>query len=154
MVDEEILKTAILTFGSIVVAIIAAVGTKTTIDRRKRARATDVEEDEREAVEKYAADPGQFVRDVLRSNDQLTKRVEAAELKVETLQKTIDAFREKDRKFRNALARWFVDIMAAFEQHHIDMPYPRAGDEELLSDVIPSALEATRDRPTRFDPKP
>jgi hypothetical protein len=150
MADPEVLKTAIITFGSIAVAIIGLIQANRAIARRKTRRENEVDDDEREAVEKYATDPGQFVRDVLRSNDQLTKRVEAAEDKAEKLEKAFTAFRDKDRKFRNALARWFVDIMAAFEQNHIDMPYPRAGDEELLSDVIPSALEATRPRPPRF----
>lgn len=150
MVDEEILKTAIITFGSIIVAVISAVATKSTIARRKRRRQENVDPDEMEAVEKYAADPGQFVRDVLESNKQLTTEVRGYREEVAGLRAELGAFREKDRKFRNALARWFVDIMAAFEQNHIDMPYPRAGDEELLSDVIPSALEATRPRPPRL----
>lgn len=144
--SDEVFTTLIATAGTIVVAYITQIVAKRAIAQRKTKRQHEVTEDEAEAVDRYTSDPGQFVRDVLKSNDQLTKRVEAAEDKADKLQRAFDAFRDKDRKFRNALARWFVDIMAAFEQNNIDMPYPREADSEILSDVIPSALEATQPR--------
>jgi len=145
-VSDEVWTTLIATGGTVVVAYITQVVAKRVIATRKTRRQREVSEDEAEAVDRYTSDPGQFVRDVLKSNDQLTKRVEAAEDKADKLQRAFDAFRDKDRKFRNALARWFVDIMAAFEANSIEMPYPREGDQDILSDVIPSALEATQPR--------
>lgn len=144
--SDEVWTTLIATGGTVVVAYITQVVAKRVIATRKTRRQREVSEDEAEAVDRYTSDPGQFVRDVLKSNDQLTKRVEAAEDKADKLQRAFDAFRDKDRKFRNALARWFVDIMAAFEANSIEMPYPREGDQDILSDVIPSALEATQPR--------
>lgn len=144
--SDEVWTTLIATGGTVVVAYITQVVAKRVIATRKSKRQLEVGENEAEAVDRYTNDPGQFVRDVLRSNEQLTKRVEAAEDKADRVERAFEAFRDKDRKFRNALARWFVDIMAAFEQNNIDMPYPREGDQDILSDVIPSALEATQPR--------
>lgn len=144
--NDELANSIIGGLATIIVGIIAAVAGREGYRRSKRKRRRDVDPEEREAVERYASDPGQFVKDVLESNRQLTIRVEAAEEKATRLEKAFEAFREKDRKFRNALARWFVDIMAAFAANDIDMPYPRDGDRDILSDVIPSALEATQPR--------
>lgn len=149
MSDPETTRTFIVTVGSVIVAIITSPFVVFGVRRARRKRRAEVSDEEQAAVAQYTADPGKWVSGVLRSNEQLTKRVERAEEKADRLEKAFDQFRAKDRKFRNALARWFVDIMAVFEQNHIDMPYPRPDDEDLLADVIPSALEATRPRPPR-----
>lgn len=149
MSDPETVRTAISTAGAVLIALLGAWGTVFGVRRARRKRRAEVSDEEQAAVAQYTADPGKWVSGVLRSNEQLTLRVERAEEKADRLERAFDQFRAKDRRFRNALARWFVDIMSVFESHDIEMPYPRDADAEILADVIPSALEATRPRPPR-----
>lgn len=143
--STELWTTIVVTVGSVLVAIIGPTGIKRGIEARKRRRAREVDQDESEAVERYSADPGQFVKDVLESNKQLTSRVEAAEQKADRIERAFEAFKREDRKFRTALARWVGQIMNAWGVE-AQMPYPEGEDAETLADVIPSALEATQPR--------
>lgn len=101
----------------------------------------------RDAETRYGADPAQFIADIMQDRKEYREEVRALREEVVALRDEIKRFRETDRIFRNALARWFVDILAEFERHGITMPYPIAADRLILADVIPSALEATRPRP-------
>jgi hypothetical protein len=94
------------------------------------------------AEERYGADPRLFVKDIMEDRKQYREEVAAYREEVKGLRKELKDFRERDVKFRNALARWFVDILATFEKHSIPMPYPIAQDREILADIIPTALEA------------
>lgn len=148
MSDPETVRTVISTAGAVLIALFGAWGTVFGVRRARRKRRSEVSDEEQAAVAKYAADPGQFVRDVLRSNEQLTTRVEAAEKKADRIEKAFEAFKREDRKFRTALARWVGQIMNAWGVEP-EMPYPEGEDAVTLADVIPSALEATRPRPPR-----
>lgn len=101
----------------------------------------------REAETRYGADPAQFIADIMQDRKEYREEVRALRTEVGGLRDELKRFRETDRLFRNALARWFVDIMARFEEHGIDMPFPADQDRLILADVIPAALEATRPRP-------
>jgi flagellar biosynthesis/type III secretory pathway M-ring protein FliF/YscJ len=144
--DPETTRTLIATMGTIIVALVASPFAVFGVRRARRKRRAEVTDEEQEAVARYSADPGQFVRDVLRSNEQLTKRVEDAEKKADRIERAFESFKREDRKFRTALARWVGQIMSAWGVEH-EMPYPEGEDALTLADVIPSALEATRPRP-------
>lgn len=148
MSDPETLRTVVSTAGAVLVALFGAWGTVFGVRRARRKRRAEVSDEEQEAVARYSADPGQFVKDVLRSNDQLTKRVEQAELKADRIERAFEAFKREDRKFRTALARWVGQIMNAWGVEP-EMPYPEGDDAVTLADVIPSALEATQPRRPR-----
>lgn len=102
------------------------------------------------AEERFGADPKSFIAELMQDRREYRLEVAGYREEVNGLRQELKDFREKDRKFRNALARWFVEILATFEAHGLAMPYPIEQDREILSDVIPTALEATRPRP----PKP
>lgn len=148
MSDPETLRTVVSTAGAVLVALFGAWGTVFGVRRARRKRRAEVSDEEQEAVARYSADPGQFVRDVLRSNEQLTTRVEAAEKKADRIERAFEAFKREDRKFRTALARWVGQIMNAWGVEP-EMPYPEGEDAVTLADVIPSALEATQPRRPR-----
>lgn len=145
MLSDEVTNTIIISVTALVTAAIGAPAGIKTIKARKARRAAEVDDEEQEAVERYSADPGQFVKDVLRSNAQLTERVEAAEAKADRIERAFEAFKQEDRKFRTALARWVGQIMNAWGVEP-EMPYPEGDDAMTLADVIPSALEATQPR--------
>lgn len=145
MLSDEVTNTIIISAAGVLSALIGAPAGIRTIKARKAKRAAEVNDDEREAVERYSADPGQFVKDVLESNTQLTRRVEAAEQKADRIERAFEAFKREDRKFRTALARWVGQIMNAWGVE-AQMPYPEGEDADTLADVIPSALEATQPR--------
>jgi flagellar biosynthesis/type III secretory pathway M-ring protein FliF/YscJ len=146
--DPETVRTAISTAGAIIIALLGAWGTVFGVRRARRKRRAEVSDEEQEAVARYSADPGQFVKDVLRSNESLTKRVEQAEQKADRIERAFEKFKQEDRRFRTALARWVGHIMNAWGVEP-EMPYPEGDDAVTLADVIPSALEATRPRPPR-----
>ncbi|QKS15674.1 hypothetical protein HUN59_05100 [Curtobacterium sp. Csp2] len=145
MLSDEVTNTIIISVTALATAAIGAPAGIKTIKARKARRAAEVDDEEQEAVERYSADPGQFVKDVLRSNAQLTERVEAAEAKADRIERAFEAFKQEDRKFRTALARWVGQIMNAWGVEP-EMPYPEGDDAMTLADVIPSALEATQPR--------
>lgn len=102
-----------------------------------------------DAEERYGTDPRLFIKDIMDDRKQYREEVAGYRQEVSDLRKELKEFRERDVKFRSALARWFLDILATFELHRIAMPYPIEQDREILADVIPTALEATRPgRPT------
>lgn len=155
MSDPETTRTLITTAGGLLIAAIGSPFAIFGVRRARRKRRAEVSDEEQAAVAQYAADPGKFVKDVLRSNDQLGTRVKAAEDRAERAEQKADrielafeAFKRDDRKFRTALARWVGNIMNAWGVEPA-MPYPEGDDAETLADVIPAALEATRPRPPR-----
>jgi hypothetical protein len=81
-----VLNTVIVTSGTVAVGIVTGFGAR-IVCRNRRRRSAGLAVEEREAVEELRTDPDQFVRNVPRSNDQLTKRVEAAERKAGALEK-------------------------------------------------------------------
>lgn len=112
---------------------------------RKNPEAVVPEDDEvREAEENYSADPRLFVKDIMEDRKQYREEVQSLRTEVGGLRQELKDFRETDRKFRNALARWHLVILAVFERHRIPMPYPIEQDREILADVIPAALEASQ----------
>jgi hypothetical protein len=146
--DPETQRTLITATSAVIIALLGGWGTIFGVRRARRKRRAEVSDEEQEAVARYSADPGQFVKDVLRSNDQLTKRVEQAEQKADRIERAFEKFKQEDRRFRTALARWVGQIMNAWGVEP-EMPYPEGEDAVTLADVIPSALEATRPRPPR-----
>lgn len=138
------------------VTVIGAIITLLTVVYRVRAAkahpsAFVAEDGEiREAEAKYGADPALFIHDIMEDRKQYREEVKALRTEVGGLRTELQQFRETDRRFRTALARWLSDIMARFQEHSVDMPYPTDADRDILADVIPSALEATRPR----SPKP
>lgn len=118
---------------------------KVRLAQRNPTAVVPADQDEREAEEKYANDPRAFIADIMEDRKQYREEVKGYREEVAGLRQELSAFRDKDRKFRNALARWMLDILDAWGMLDT-MPYPREGDRELLSDIIPSALEATQPR--------
>lgn len=103
------------------------------------------DEEERVAEERYANDPRAFIADIMDDRKQYREEVKGYREEVAGLRRELSDFRDKDRKFRNALARWMLDILDAWGLTPA-MPYPREDDREILAEVIPTALEATRPR--------
>lgn len=152
MLDPDVLKTAIITFGSIATGVIGLIATISQINKSRARRESEVSPEDQAAEERYSADPRLFVRDVLESNKQLALEVKGYRQEVQDLRDELKEFRANDRKFRTALARWVLRIMDTFMEHNIDMPLPDEHDAAILADVIPSALEASRPRPPRMRP--
>jgi len=146
--DPETIRTAISTAGAILIALFGAWGTVFGVRRARRRRRAEVSDEEQEAVARWSADPGQFVKDVLESNKQMQAEVKSYRDEVKALRDELGAFKQEDRRFRTALARWVGQIMNAWGVEP-EMPYPEGEDAVTLADVIPSALEATRPRPPR-----
>lgn len=144
--SDEVWTTLIATGGTVVVAYITQVVAKRVIATRKSKRSREVDDEESEAVERYVADPGQFVKDILESNRQYADEVKAYRNEVNGLRQELEDMRVKERTRLAALARWFIDIANKFTEHGIEMPYPRESDREILADIIPFALEATQPR--------
>jgi hypothetical protein len=153
--SDQVLISLFTTVGVMFAAFMTFLGIRARV---RSARAEPVEdEEERIAVGKaqIAADPDGWADRVLRSNEQLIKRVEAAEnraaaaeKRADEVQSAFDAFKREDRQRQGALARWLGRIMAAWGVDH-DMPYPEGRDAEILADIIPFALEATQPRRPR-----
>lgn len=136
--------------GGAVTVIVAIIGIITALIRLREARVRPErygagDPDEREAEERYGADPRAFIKDIMEDRRQYREEVAGYREEVAGLRQELSAFRDKDRKFRNALARWMLDILDAWGMLDT-MPYPREGDQDLLADIIPSALEATQPR--------
>lgn len=146
MSDPETTRTLIVTAGSVLVAIVASPFAVFGVRRARQKRRDEVTDEEQEAVARWSADPGQFVKDVLESNRQMQAEVKSYRDEVQALREELGAFKREDRKFRTALARWVGHIMNAWGVEP-EMPYPEGEDAVTLADVIPSALEATRPRP-------
>lgn len=143
--SDAVLTTAIVTSGTVIVAVITTFGGRAIVKRSKARRKSDVAAEEREAVEAFANDPGQWVKDVLASNRDYAEEVrglrrEVADLRAENARRD-----ERERTFLAAIARWVVDIARAWGIAE-DMPYPREEDREVLAEVIPVMVEATRPR--------
>lgn len=146
MLSDEVTNTIIISATAVITAAIGAPAGIRTIRARKERRAREVNDEEREAVQKYSADPGQFVKDILESNKQYADQVREYAEEVRGLRVELEEMRVKERTRLAALARWFIDIANKFTQHGIEMPYPREADREVLADIIPFALEATQPR--------
>ncbi len=134
--------------GGAVTVIVAIIGVITALIRLREARAkpealVSPDAEERDAEERYGADPRAFIKDIMEDRRQYREEVAGYREEVAGLRQELADFRDKDRKFRNALARWMLDILDAWGMLDA-MPYPREADAELLADIIPSALEATR----------
>lgn len=143
--------------GGIVTVIGSIISYLIVLTRIRAARSNpkDIvpEDDEvRDAEERYGADPRLFIKDIMDDRKQYREEVASYRVEVNGLRQELKDFRDKDRLFRNALARWFVEILATFDLHGVTMPYPIEQDREILSDVIPTALEATQ--PRRPKPPP
>ncbi len=52
------------------------------------------------------------------------------------LRTSLETQKREDNRFRDALGRWLVDLFAAWG-HTPQMPWPRAGDLEVLKSVLP-----------------
>lgn len=135
--------------GGIVTVLGALITYLTVLTRIRAARRNptaviSADDEERQAEERYGADPRLFIKDIMEDRKQYREEVAGYRKEVTALRQELKDFREKDRLFRNALARWFVQILATFDLHGIAMPYPIEQDREILADVIPTALEATR----------
>ncbi|WIB25802.1 hypothetical protein [Curtobacterium sp. MCSS17_015] len=143
MSDPETTRTLIATAGAVLVAIVGSPFAFIGVRRARRKRREEVSDEEQEAVARWSADPGQFVKDVLESNKQMQAEVKSYREEVKALRGELEAFKREDRKFRTALARWVGNIMNAWGVA-TEMPLPEGEDAVTLADVIPSALEATR----------
>lgn len=139
------LTTAIVTGGSIIVAVITTYGGRVLVRRTKAKRRAEVETEEREAVEAFNNDPGQWVKDVLQSNKDYAEEVRGLRKEVSALRKAHEERDKRERSFLAAIARWIVDIARAWGVEQ-EMPYPREEDREVLAEVIPVMIEATRPR--------
>jgi hypothetical protein len=138
--------------GGVVTILGALITYLTVITRLRHARKNpgkivNADIEVRDAEERYGADPRLFVADIMADRKEYREEVKSLRAEVGGLGDELQRFRETDRRFRNALARWFVDIMAKFQEHGIPMPYPIDTDRDILADVIPSTLEATQPRP-------
>ncbi|MCS6578267.1 hypothetical protein [Curtobacterium poinsettiae] len=145
MSDPETTRTLITTAGALLIAAIGSPFAFFGVRRARRKRRAEVSDEEQEAVARWSADPGQFVKDVLESNKQMQAEVKSYREEVKGLRDELAAFKSEDRKFRTALARWVGQIMNAWGVEP-EMPYPEGEDAVTLADVIPSALEATQPR--------
>ncbi len=150
--SDQVITSIVVAISAMFGAFMAYLGIRARV---RSARAEPVqEEDERIAVGKaqIAADPDGWADRVLRSNEQLLTRVEAAEKRAaaaekraDEVQNAFDTFKREDRQRQGALARWLGRIMADWGVAD-DMPYPEGRDAEILADIIPFALEATQPR--------
>jgi len=150
--SDQVITSIVVAISAMFGAFMAYLGIRARV---RSARAEPVqEEDERIAVGKaqIAADPDGWADRVLRSNEQLLTRVEAAEKRAAAAEKradevqgAFDTFKREDRQRQGALARWLGRIMADWGVAD-DMPYPEGRDAEILADIIPFALEATQPR--------
>jgi hypothetical protein len=145
----ETFNTVVITAGSVVTGVLSLLGIVLGVRRSRRKRAAEVDNEEIVAVEKYKNDPGQFVHDVLESNASLAFEVRELRKEVKELNSKVEGERKEHGRKMAAVARWIYDIMLTFQEHAIEMPYPVGSDAELLHDVIPAALEATRPRRSR-----
>lgn len=150
--SDQVITSIVVAVSAMFAAFMTYLGIRAKV---LSARAAPVpEEEERIAVGKaqIAADPDGWADRVLRSNEQLLTRVEAAEKRAaaaekraDEVQTAFDEFKREDRQRQGALARWLGRIMSAWgvDEH---MPYPDGRDAEILADIIPFALEATQPR--------
>ena len=150
--SDQVLVSAMSTGGVIFVALMTYLGIRAKV---RAARGKDVPDEEERIAEgkaEIAHDPDGWADRVLRSNEQLIKRVEgaearaaAAEKRADDVQKAFDEFKREDRARQGALARWLGRIMNAWGVD-AQMPYPDERDAVILADIIPFALEATQPR--------
>lgn len=143
--SDAVVVSAITTAGTVFVAVVGTFGGRAIIRRSKARRIREVEVEEREAVEAFANDPGQWVAGVLATNRAYLKELEGLRKDVADLRKAHDARDRRERRFLAAISRWLVDIARAWGQEG-EMPYPREEDRDVLAEVIPVMIEATRPR--------
>lgn len=143
--SDAVLVSAISAGGTVAVALVGTFGGRAIVRGVRSRRARDVEVEEREAVEAFANDPGQWVRDVLKMNADLVSEVRGLRDEVKELREAHEKRDKRERRFLAAVSRWLVDIARAWGVDH-EMPYPREEDREVLAEVIPVMVEATRPR--------
>lgn len=153
--SDQVTISIVTTIGIMFAALMTYLGIRAKVRSARAAELPDEEERIAEGKAQIAADPDGWADRVLRSNEQLITRVEAAEKRAaaaeeraDDVQKAFDDFKREDRQRQGALARWLGRIMAAWGVEH-DMPYPEGRDAEILADIIPFALEATQPRRPR-----
>lgn len=91
MSDPETTRTLIVTAGSVLVAIVASPFAVFGVRRAREKRRDEVTDEEQEAVARWSADPGQFVKDVLESNRQM-------QAEVKSYRDEVQALREEPRR--------------------------------------------------------
>lgn len=150
--SDQVTISIVSTVGIMFAAFMSYLGIKSKVRAARGAPIPDEEERIAEGKKEIAADPDGWADRVLRSNEQLIRRVEAAEnraaaaeKRADEVQTAFDAFKREDRQRQGALARWLGRIMAAWGVDH-EMPYPEGNDAVILADIIPFALEATQPR--------
>lgn len=150
--SDQVAISVVSTVGIMFAALMTYLGIRAKVRSARGASLPDEEERIADGKAQIAADPDGWADRVLRSNEQLITRVEAAEkraaaaeTRADDVQKAFDAFKREDRQRQGALARWLGRIMAAWGIDH-DMPYPEGNDAVILADIIPFALEATQPR--------
>lgn len=153
--SDQVAVSIVSTVGIMFAAFMTYLGIQAKVRSARGAAVPDEEERIAEGKAQIAADPDGWADRVLRSNEQLITRVEAAESRAaaaekraDEVQAAFDTFKREDRQRQGALARWLGRIMAAWNVEH-EMPYPEGRDAEILADIIPFALEATQPRRPR-----
>lgn len=143
--SDAVIVSAITAGSALGVAVIGTFAGRGIIRRSKAKRVDEVAAEERAAVEQFANDPGQWVADVLKNNRELVDEVRGLREEVKSLRDAHDARDRRERRFLAAISRWLVDIARAWGLAE-EMPYPQEEDREVLAEVIPVMIEATRPR--------
>lgn len=143
--SDAVVVSAITAGATVVVAVVGSFGGRAIVRGVRGHRVAEVEVEEREAVEAFANDPGKWVSDVLKMNATLVAEVEGLRKDVKDLREAHDRRDKRERRFLAAISRWLVEIARAWNVE-TDMPYPREEDREVLAEVIPVMVEATRPR--------
>lgn len=139
--------------SAVVVALVGAYGGRGLIRRSKAKRLDSTDDVQKDGIALHATDPNAWVaivtKDAAEARDDARRaREEATEARAESarLRAAFDQRDRDDRRRAIALNRWLTAIARAWGLEP-EMPYPEEGDREVLADVIPTMLEATR--PTR-----
>lgn len=159
--SDQVTVSIVTAISVMFVAVMTYLGIRARVRSARGQGVPDEEERIAEGKAEIAADPDGWADRVLRSNEQLIRRVEAAEARAaaaeeraDGVQKAFDEFKREDRQRQGALARWLGRIMSAWGVEQ-DMPYPEGQDAVILADIIPFALEATQPRrPRRSGERP
>jgi small-conductance mechanosensitive channel len=144
-VDDDLIRTLILTGGTVVSAAFGALATVKGVRRQRRKR-REVDPEEREAVQRYANDPGQFVKDVLESNrqqtvtiGQLTARIEKTENRVLAVERQLTRVTRTLRAVREA----FRDYIRAVRDSWGKDPKPPAVSDHIRDLLAEDDLDDT-----------
>lgn len=144
--ELKLLSTCVGGFVTLAIAVIGTLEGRRRFRRSRKKKKESLRDEESQQLEEFAANPLEFMRGLIKSNSDLQEEMRKVRKDFSALSDKFDLREREHRSFKEAVARWVYDIMMFLMGHGLEMPYPSGADAEILRDVIPMAMQASRPR--------